>query len=89
MLADSYASLPPMPSLNSCGTVASVDGRFGQAELMSRRHGRVAPLRSTFAGFRFPLEVIMVAVRWYLRYGLSYRDVEELLAEQGIESTRP
>jgi transposase-like protein len=29
--------------------------------------------------------VIMVAVRWYLRYGLSYRDVEELLAERGIE----
>jgi transposase, IS6 family len=27
----------------------------------------------------------MVAVRWYLRYGLSYRDVEELLAERGID----
>jgi hypothetical protein len=27
----------------------------------------------------------MVAVRWYLRYGLSYRDIEELLAERGIE----
>ena len=26
----------------------------------------------------------MVAVRWYLRYGLSYRDVEELLDERGI-----
>jgi transposase-like protein len=33
------------------------------------------------AGYRFPREVIAVAVRWYLRYGLSYRDVEELLAE--------
>ena len=30
-------------------------------------------------------EVIVVAVRWYLRYGLSYRDVEELLAERGVE----
>jgi transposase-like protein len=29
--------------------------------------------------------VIVVAVRWYQRYGLSYRDVEELLAERGIE----
>jgi IS6 family transposase len=37
------------------------------------------------AGFRFPREVIVLAVRWYLRYGLSYRDVEELLAERGIE----
>jgi len=26
----------------------------------------------------------MVAVRWYLRYGLSYRDVDELLTEGGI-----
>ena len=41
--------------------------------------------RSAFAGFRFPPEVITVAVRWYLRYSLSYRDVEELLAERGIE----
>jgi transposase-like protein len=29
--------------------------------------------------------VITVAVRWCLRYGLSYRDVEELLAERGID----
>ncbi len=36
-------------------------------------------------GYRFPGEVIAVAVRWYLRYGLSYRDVEELLGERGIE----
>src|SRR5690349_2086678 len=43
------------------------------------------PPRSAFAGFRFPAEVIVLAVRWYLRYGLSYRDVEELLAERGIE----
>jgi transposase-like protein len=28
--------------------------------------------------------VISVAVRWHLRYGLSYRDVEELLAERGV-----
>ena len=27
----------------------------------------------------------MLAVRWYLRYGLSYRDVEELLAERGVD----
>jgi transposase-like protein len=39
---------------------------------------------SLFAGFRFPPEVILVAVRWYLRYGLSYRDAGELLAERGV-----
>src|ERR1022692_1751513 len=41
-------------------------------------------MSSVFAGFRFPREVISVAVRWYLRYGLSYRDAGELLAERGI-----
>jgi transposase-like protein len=57
----------------------------GQVGLMRRRLARVPAARSGFAGFRFPPEVIMVAVRWYLRYGLSYRDVEELLAERGID----
>ena len=45
----------------------------------------IQPLSSAFAGFRFPPEVILLAVRWYLRYGLSYRDLEELLTERGIE----
>ena len=39
---------------------------------------------SMFTRFRFPREVIAIAVRWYLRYGLSYRDVEKLLAERGV-----
>ncbi len=43
-----------------------------------------SPSASVFAGFRFPREVISLAVRWYLRYGLSYRDVQELLAERGV-----
>src|SRR4030081_3629250 len=54
---------------------------------MLRFHGRpvsVVP-SSAFKGFRFPPEVIVLAVRWYLRFGLSYRDVEELLNERGIE----
>src|ERR687886_2419994 len=50
----------------------------------SRRPSSPVP-SSAFAGFRFPPEVILLAVRWYLRFGLSYRDVEELLAERGIE----
>ena len=40
---------------------------------------------SAFAGFRFPPDVIVVAIRWYLRFSLSYRDVEELLLERGVE----
>src|SRR2546421_2013181 len=47
-----------------------------------RRTRPVPP--SAFAGFHFPPDVIVLAVRWYLRFGLSYRDVEELLAERGV-----
>ncbi len=54
--------------------------------MRSRRHSPVRPAPSlAFAGYRFPPEVITLAVRWYLRFGLSYRDVEELLAERGME----
>ena len=54
--------------------------------MRSHRHPRPCPAPpSAFAGYRFPPEVITLAVRWYLRFGLSYRDVEELLAERGIE----
>jgi len=41
--------------------------------------------RSALAGFCFPPDVIVLAVRWSLRFALSYRDVEELLAERGIQ----
>src|SRR5918992_681117 len=60
---------------------------LGEEAVRVRRPRAVHPCvqRSAFAGFRFPSEVITVAVRWYLRYGLSYRDVEELLAERGVE----
>jgi hypothetical protein len=53
---------------------------------MTTRRSRPAPVpRSDFAGYRFPPDVVVLAVRWYLRFGLSYRDVEELLTERGIE----
>jgi len=58
-----------------------------EAAEVKRRHliRLIQPPASGFAGFRFPPEVILIAVRWYLRYGLTYRDLEELLAERGIE----
>jgi transposase-like protein len=54
---------------------------------MRTRRPRPTPVPpSAFAGFRFPPDVIVLAVRWYLRFGLSYRDLEELLAERGIQA---
>src|SRR6266508_3916662 len=54
--------------------------------MRSHRYPHLRPTPSSaFAGYRFPPEVITLAVRWYLRFGLSYRDVEELLSERGIQ----
>jgi transposase-like protein len=53
--------------------------------MRTRRPGPAPIPRSAFAGFSFPSDVIVLAVRRYLRFALSYRDVEELLAERGIE----
>jgi IS6 family transposase len=50
-----------------------------------RRRSASSPDLAAFAGFRFPPEVILLAVRWYLRFGLSYRDLEELPAEREID----
>lgn len=71
----------PAPLGSQAGTVALVEsaGRDNGRMISSSSARSSAP-----AGYRFPREVIAVAVRWYLRYGLSYRDVEELLAERGI-----
>jgi transposase-like protein len=38
-----------------------------------------------FKGRHFPGEVIVLCVRWYLRYPLAYEHVFELLAERGVE----
>src|ERR671915_856851 len=41
----------------------------------------------SYARHQFPAEIIQHAVWLYLRFTLSYRDVEELLAERGIETS--
>jgi hypothetical protein len=48
------------------GTVALTDDGLEQGGPMHRRSARVPAPKSRFAGFRFPPDVIMVAVRWYL-----------------------
>jgi transposase, IS6 family len=58
---------------------------MGTACMRTRRPCATPVPRSAFAGFRFPPDVIVTAVRWYLRFGLSYRDVEELLAERAVQ----
>ena len=41
----------------------------------------------SYSGYRFPSDIIQRAVWMYLRFTLSFRDVEELLAERGMVVT--
>ena len=47
---------------------------------------RVPSISGLFKWRQFEPEVILLAVGWYLRFSLSYRDVEELLAERGLHA---
>jgi putative transposase len=38
-----------------------------------------------FKGDHFPKSVILFAIFFYVRYGVSYRDLEEIMAERGVE----
>ena len=38
-----------------------------------------------FRGFRFPAEVVLWAVRWYLQFPISDRDLEQMLADRRVE----
>ena len=42
---------------------------------------------SAFKWRHFEGEIVLWAVRWYCRYGVSYRDLEEMLGERGVGST--
>ena len=49
------------------------------AEKLKRRS------KDDFKGRHFEAALILQAVSWYLRYPLSYRDIEELFRERGVE----
>jgi hypothetical protein len=42
------------------------------------------PRPALFRGRHFEDEITVLCVRWYLRYCLTYRDLEELMAERGL-----
>ena len=39
----------------------------------------------SFKGAHFPKDIILYAVFFYVRYGVSYRDLEEIMAERGVK----
>ena len=45
---------------------------------------RLKSMAELFAGRHFDWEIIVLCVRWYLRYKLSQRDLVEMMAERGL-----
>jgi transposase, IS6 family len=39
---------------------------------------------SDFKGRRFPTGILLVCVRWYRKYWISYRNLEEMMSERGV-----
>ena len=41
--------------------------------------------KNPFKWRHYQAEIILLNVRWYLRYSISYRDLEEMMSERGLE----
>ena len=48
------------------------------------RMNMVEALRRVVQRMHYPLEVMLVCVRWYAAYPLSFRNIEEMMAERGV-----
>ena len=46
-------------------------------------------LMSDFKWRHFQGEIILWAVRWYCRYGVSYRDLEQMMGARGVPVDQP
>src|SRR5712691_97936 len=46
---------------------------------------RFAPLRELFKGRHFDQEIVVLCVRWYLSFKLSYRDLVAMMSERSID----
>ena len=51
---------------------------------------RFVPIEELFAGRHFDAEIVVLCVRWYLSFKLSYRDLVSMMSERGIRlAARP
>ena len=64
------------------GSVASADSRRSCGRLRRCDFERIDMLN--LKGMRFPIDVILVCIRWYVAYPLSYRLLEEIMQERGV-----
>src|SRR5262249_28664364 len=79
---------PDMQCVACAGRMTGRDGKTGRGGQRWRcgacRRRFTARSTSAFSGHCFPDDVIALAVRWYVRFRLSYADVAEWLAERGF-----
>jgi len=52
--------------------------------MMSGTKTVIEVLRNVIKRMHYPLEVMLVCVRWYAAYPLSFRHIEEMMAERGV-----
>ena len=64
------------------GSVAKFSSLFNYVLSILRKE-QMNPER--LKGSHFPKCIVLQAVYWYLRYSLSYRDIEELMQERGVD----
>ena len=86
------ASLPTGADLSFFGSPFVLGSKNGSVATLQEWSDKLADmvLAPSAAGLfkwrQFEPEMILLAVGWYLRFSLSYRDVEELLAERGLHA---
>ena len=77
-----------MPCPRCSSLIVTKDGttQLGGQRFRCSQCGRRFTRRSSsaFSGRGFPDDIIALAVRWYVRYRLSYAEVSEWLAERGV-----
>ena len=61
------------------GSGANADERSDDGQMP-----RFLPIEERFKGRHFDREIVMLCVRWYLSYKLSYRDLVAIMGERGI-----
>ena len=72
---------------NTYRGIVNLEGNDPTRSRVWDTRGMTIPSIPTYKGFRFPPEIISHTVWLYFRFSLSYRDVEELLAECGVTVT--
>src|ERR687888_642959 len=79
--------MPSCPACQQPATKRNGNDRRGRQKYVCRacRRTYTEDSGSAFSGYRWPRDVILTAVRWYLAYPLSSRQVLELLAERGVD----